>query len=160
MGAGKTTLGKSLALVLELPFVDLDELLVQTEGRSIPEIFKQDGEPYFRDLESRILQRTLDFEAVIATGGGIVGREENCVFLKTHGTVIYVYADVQTQFQRTKNDTNRPMLSNDDRFARLTDLFSKRDPLYRKISTIIIDSSKGTVHECVQMLQNSLAKVG
>ncbi|MCR5536042.1 MAG: shikimate kinase [Succinivibrio sp.] len=156
MGAGKTTLGKSLALVLELPFVDLDELLVKQEGRSIPEIFREDGEPYFRDLETRILKETAAYEAVIATGGGVVGREENRTFLQEHGEVIYVYADVQTQFLRTQYDNNRPMLKSDDRKARLEDLFSTRDPLYRKISTIIIDSSKGSIHECVQSLLKQL----
>ncbi len=159
MGAGKTTLGKSLALVLELPFIDLDELLIQTDGRSIPEIFRQEGEPFFRDLESRILQSTLSYQAVIATGGGVVGRPENRLFLQEHGLVIYVYADVDTQFLRTQNDTNRPMLDSADRRRRLADLFSQRDPLYRRISTIMVDSGGGSIHECVQSLQQRLSQL-
>ena len=156
MGAGKSTAGKALALVLGMPFVDLDEELVRAAGRSIPEIFKTDGETGFRDLETATLKRSLEWQAVIATGGGVVMREENRAFLKAHGVVCYLYAPVDVQYQRTASDRGRPMLNAPDRLARLKEIFIKRDPLYRECAHLMVDSSAGSVHDCVRALRRRL----
>lgn len=156
MGAGKSTIGRALALVMGKPFLDLDEEIVRKEGCSIPEIFKKGGEDSFRIIETRTLKDCLSFSAVIATGGGIVMREENLELLKDNGMVIYLYASVDVQYERTLNDNNRPMINTDDRRSRLEDIFSLRDPLYRKISDVIIDSGLSSVHECVTQITKLL----
>lgn len=158
MGAGKSTIGKALALVLEKPFVDLDEEIVKNQGCTIPQIFAQGGEESFRKIETKTLADVLDYKAVIATGGGIVTRAENLPLLADNGFVIYLYAPVDVQYERTLHDNNRPMIDSADRRSRLEDIFSLRDPLYRKISDVIIDSGTCGVHECVTQIAQSIKK--
>ena len=158
MGAGKTSVGRSLALVLQKPFIDLDERIVMKSGMSIPEIFKKEGEAGFRTRETAALEDSLNFEAVIATGGGVVVTPKNLGILKDGGVVVYLRADVDTQYQRTLHDLNRPMIATDDPLARLKSIFKYRDPLYRSVADLIIDSGKMSVRECVSELKKKLTE--
>ncbi len=153
MGSGKSTLGKALALVLGRPFLDLDEEIVRYDGRTIPEIFKDDGEAGFRKIETEVLRRSLAYKAVIATGGGVVMRDENLSLLSENGLVCYLNCAVDVQYQRTLRDNGRPMIDTDDRRTRLEEIFKLRDPLYRKISDITVDSGAQSIHECVEELK-------
>ncbi len=157
MGAGKSTIGKALALVLEKPFLDLDEEIVRQSAMSIPEIFEKESEKGFRRREHEALVSVLRYSAVIATGGGVVVTPENLEVMKKSGFVCYLIADVETQYLRTSRDNNRPMLATDDRKKRLSDIFCVRDPLYRSVCNAIIDSGRNSVHECVEQLKKILA---
>ncbi len=159
MGAGKTSVGKSLALVLELPFIDVDEEIVRTQCRSIPEIFSEDGESGFRKIETEVLKKLCAYEAVISTGGGVVVTPENLQILSHSGTVVFLYADVETQFKRTCHDKNRPLIQVEDPKLRLKQLFDVRRPLYEKVSDITVDTCSLSVHGCVEHIRSSLAKV-
>ena len=159
MGCGKTTIGKSFALISSRPFIDLDEEIVSFCKTSIPEIFKNEGESGFRKQETLALKRSLSYEAVIATGGGIVVTKENLDLLKNNGLVVYLYADVETQYQRTLNDNGRPMIYAEDRKQRLSEIFNYRKPLFESVADITIDSGAHSVHECIEMIQSKLEEL-
>lgn len=114
MGTGKSTVGATLASRLDYSFIDLDEEIVQRDGRSIPDIFAQDGEAYFRDAESRALADLMNKEhVIIATGGGCVLREANCKVMQERGFVVQLTAELDTIVHRVKGDHNRPLLQGD-----------------------------------------------
>lgn len=159
MGAGKSTLGKALALLMNKAFLDLDELIIKNAGMSIPDIFAKEEERGFRKRETEALRESLHYEAVIATGGGIVVIPENLDILKQNGVVIYLRPDVETQFQRTKRDDGRPMLYAEDRRARLQEIFEYRDPLYKSIADLCVDSGKNDVRSCVEQIKAALKEV-
>lgn len=152
MGCGKSSIGKALALMMEKPFVDMDELIVQQAGMSIPDIFAKEQEAGFRRRETEVVKLSLKYEAVIATGGGVVVTPENLPILAQNGTVVYLRADVDTQYQRTRKDNNRPMIYADDRRKRLQEIFDFRDPLYKSIADITVDSGKNSIHDCVETI--------
>ncbi len=158
MGAGKTTIGKALALMLQKPFLDLDELIAETAGMSIPDIFAKEEEKGFRQRETQALKDGLRYEAVIATGGGIVVTAENLELLKQSGLVVYLRPDVETQYQRTKKDNGRPMLYADDRRARVESIFAFRDPLYSSIADFVVDSGSHDIHNCVELIRAELGE--
>ncbi len=158
MGAGKTSIGKSLALVTQLPFIDIDEEIVRTCNKDIPSIFADEGEKVFRRIESETLQKYSSYEAVIATGGGIVVTPRNLEIMKDNGVVVYLYADVDTQYLRTSHDENRPMLKVDDKKQRLSSLFSVRQPLYESIMTFSVDTGVNNIRQCVDIIKAKLTE--
>jgi len=134
-GTGKSTIGKTLARNLRLPFIDLDRVIETDAGMSIPQIMEQQGESAFRDLESTALSNlATENESVIALGGGALLREENRTFAESHGRIILLMADVETLFQRIKeNPSKRPLLAGDLR-EKLTSLLEKRGEHYSSFS--------------------------
>ena len=135
MGSGKTTTGQALAKLLSVPFVDLDEQIVQTAGHSINEIFKTKGEPYFRQLEADVLRKVSGSSGqVVATGGGIVINSENRAKLKSTGFVIYLKTGINTLWDRVKTKKDRPLLATADPKQTFTELFQFRAPLYAESS--------------------------
>ena len=158
MGSGKSTVGKSLALILSKPFIDLDEEIVFRNKKNIPKIFEEEGESGFRLKETQALKSVLDKSAVIATGGGIVVTKENLDLLANNGLVIYLSADVTLQYERTLHDNGRPMIYADDRKKRLEDLFRLRKPLYEQIADITIDTGSYDVKGCVIKIKDLLCK--
>ena len=159
MGAGKSTIGKSLALVTQKAFLDIDEEIVRFAKRSIPTIFQEDGESVFRQIETQVLKNCLKYDAIIATGGGIIGKEENRAILKENGLVIYLHASVETQYLRTLKDNGRPMIAVDDRRAKLNEIFIVRYPLYKEVADLEIDTNTHTVHECVEQIKAKLKEM-
>lgn len=143
MGAGKSTIGRYLAELLNKQFKDSDHEIEKRTGASIPLIFEIEGESGFRTRESTMLQELADEEgAVIATGGGIVLLEENREILKEKGLVVYLHASIDILYQRTRRDRNRPLLNDGDRRAKLEEIMLTRDPLYREVATLIIETDK------------------
>jgi shikimate kinase len=142
MGSGKTTVGRMLARRRRLPFYDSDHEIESRTGVKIPTIFEIEGEEGFRERETEtIIELCQKRGIVLATGGGAILRAENRVALTQNGTVIYLRASVEDLYQRTRRDPNRPLLQVADPLAKLAELYAVRDPLYRSIASITIETS-------------------
>ncbi|NBO10242.1 MAG: shikimate kinase AroK [Methylophilaceae bacterium] len=154
MGAGKTTVGKHLAKSLEMDFYDTDQEIEKRTGVRIPTIFEMEGEAGFRKREVLMIDELTQMpNIVLATGGGAVLNAENRQHLATRGTVIYLRASVQDLYLRTRFDRNRPLLQNTNAQAKLEQLFSERDPLYREVAHHIVDTGNQPVANIVQKIE-------
>ena len=141
MGAGKTTIGKLLADELGLEFVDVDREIEARSGVDIPWIFDREGEAGFRVRESAALAELSQLDRVlISTGGGAILSADNRRMMAATGTVIYLHTSVDEQVRRTGRDRKRPLLQNDDPARVLAELMGIREPLYREIADIIVDT--------------------
>jgi len=157
MGAGKTTVGRALAKKLNKLFIDSDHEIEARTGASIPLIFEIEGEASFRQREAEVIRDlTARQNIVLATGGGAILDPDNRTFLKSRGTVIYLRASVHHILQRTSRDKNRPLLQTADPRRRLEELSRQRDPLYREIADIIIDTGRPNVQFLVQSILSQL----
>ena len=140
MGSGKTTVGRVLADFLGCPFYDLDDLVVKKAGKSIPDIFAQDGEPAFRELEAQVLRQTVgkyaESTAVLALGGGAVLAPASAALLQGKTTCIYLRATLDTLLQRLAGETAGRPLADDAMAPRL----AEREPIYEKTAHVIIDT--------------------
>jgi shikimate kinase len=149
MGAGKTTLGKSLAQRLRREFFDTDKVLVERTGVPVATIFEIEGEPGFRRREALTLaELAARHDCVIATGGGIVLAPENRERMRASGTVIYLRARLESLWERTRHDTSRPLLATPDPRGTLERLLEERDPLYRDAAHLVVETgsqSAGTL---------------
>ncbi len=160
MGAGKTTVGKKLAEVLEIPLVDTDDLIEDKIGMKISEIFARHGEEYFRELEEQIVEEVSRLHShIIVTGGGVVLREKNMRNLKRGGVVIYLHASPEVIYERIKNQTHRPLLQVDDPLAKIRELMDFRAPYYAN-HDFTVDTSSLTVDEVVEEILMTLRKKG
>lgn len=143
MGAGKTTVGRRLAHMLGLDFIDSDAAIIERTGVDIATIFDIEGEDGFRDRESRLLEElTARQGIVLATGGGSVLREANRALLRTRGHVVYLTVPLELQLRRTRRDRKRPLLQTANPRARLEQLNRERDPLYRETAHQIVDTQR------------------
>mgnify|MGYP000609648586 FL=1 len=141
MGAGKTTIGRQLARTLKIPFYDSDKAIEERTGVDIPTIFEFEGEEGFRNREQKMLQQLTEIKGIVmATGGGAVLREENRKLLSENGFVIYLHCDVDKLLERTRRDSQRPLLNTQDPKERLETLFEQRKPLYTSIADFTIDT--------------------
>lgn len=159
MGAGKTTVGKLLAQDLGLDFKDADEELELQTGVDIGWIFDVEGEDGLRRRESEIIDQLSRMSSVvIATGGGAANSSENRHILSTRGSVIYLNTPLSLQYERTRHDQSRPLLRNGNRQEILANLHAERDPLYREIADLVIDTgnknSKAIVKEITERLNH------
>ena len=146
MGAGKSTIGKLLAAKLNLAFIDTDTVIEDRSGADIPWIFDVEGEEGFRARETAVISDLkADSGLVIATGGGIVLRDENRKLLKQLGTVLYITADIDQLFERTSKDKKRPLLQVEDPKSRIRELLEQREGLYESAADHkIVTDSRGT----------------
>lgn len=151
MGVGKSTVGRLLARRLKRSFIDLDEQIIVRAGQTIPQIFAAVGEPGFRVLETEVLSDNAACRsAVVATGGGIVGRPENWQLMRSAGTIVYLHADWPTLQQRLVDLSQRP-LAQDGANAQLQALWRQRLPLYRQ-ADFVIDTQNLTAMQVVETL--------
>ena len=138
-GSGKSTVGRQLARRLQLPFIDADHWVEQHLGCSIREYFEREGEAGFRDFEQQALADiTAGGPAVVATGGGAILRPANRDRLRDRARVFYLFATPEEVYRRLRHDQNRPLLQVDDPLARLRELFTQRDALYRETAHDVI----------------------
>lgn len=158
MGAGKTTVGKVLSEKTGLPVYDSDEFIVEQEKRSIEEIFKVEGEVYFREAESRALQSLPTKNAIITTGGGIILKKENRKFMKKNGTVLFLYCRPDVVFERLREDDSRPLLAG-NKMKEINSRLQARLPLYKE-ADYTIDTSSLTIDETVQKIITIVTKNG
>jgi len=157
MGAGKTSVGKLLAKRLNKTFYDSDRELERSTGVKIPLIFEIEGESGFRARESRLLADLVcRSNIVLATGGGAVLSHENRKLLVGHGFVIYLRAAVDDLWRRTRHDKNRPLLQTGDALNKLHELFIERDPLYREVADIIVDTGSQSLGSLVNKVEQVL----
>jgi shikimate kinase len=142
MGAGKSTIGRSLASLLHMPFFDSDHEIEVRTGASVTLIFEIEGEPGFRQREAGIIEElTRGENIVLATGGGVVLMPDNRRHLRERGTVVYLQASLDTLLERTRHDRDRPLLQTDDREGVLKRLLAQRDPLYRDVAHIVVETT-------------------
>lgn len=158
MGAGKSTLGRLLARRLKLRFVDCD---IEIEGRcgvSIPLIFELEGEAGFRARESQALEDLTALQnIVLATGGGAVLDAANRRRLAAGGTVVYLCAAPEALYERIRHDRNRPLLATGEPLARLRELYVKRDPLYREVAHLVVETGRQSVQALARTILEQLA---
>ena len=158
MGAGKTTVGRVLARRLKLRFLDSDQELERRCGVKIPVVFEIEGEAGFRMRETAVIGELTQLHGIVlATGGGVVGAEENRRLLAATGTVVYLHAQPEDLYERVRHDRNRPLLATADPQGRLRQLYGERDPLYRSIADIVIDTGKQGV---AALARDLLGKLG
>ncbi|WP_349407770.1 shikimate kinase [Pseudalkalibacillus sp. SCS-8] len=131
MGAGKTTIGKALAERMKVEVIDLDDYIEEKHNMDIPSIFQQKGESYFRDEEQQALEEVPKHDVIITTGGGAVLREANRAYMKEHGYIINLEADVETIYERISERDNRPLAKGKSK-AEMAQLLEKRQPFYRE----------------------------
>lgn len=161
MGAGKTSVGRTLAKRLRKSFYDMDQEIERSTGVKVPLIFEIEGEAGFRARESKALANLVQHkDIVLATGGGAVLSEHNRRLLSEHGTVIYLRAAPRDLWQRTRHDKNRPLLQTDDPLAKLQELFEQRDPLYREVADIVVDTGSQSVGLLTHKLELRLKRLG
>jgi shikimate kinase len=142
MGAGKSSVGRTLARMTGLPRFDTDEMVAARFGLTIPEIFDKHGEEKFRDAETEALTELRNQgQAIVVTGGGIVLRQQNVVLLRELGTTIYLAADEETLFARISRRPTRPLLQTADPRATLKQLLEARLPLYHQMADVEVDTS-------------------
>jgi len=158
MGAGKTTVGRVLARRLKLRFLDSDQEIERRCGVKIPVIFEIEGEAGFRGREAAVLGELAQLRGIVlATGGGVVGAKQNRQLLAASGTVVYLHAQPDDLYERVRHDRNRPLLATADPLARLRALYAERDPLYRSIADVVIDTGKQGV---AALARDLLGKLG
>lgn len=157
MGAGKTTLGKSLAKRLARPFVDSDQEVEKRTGVPVRTIFDLEGEEGFRKREAQAIAELASQDGmVIATGGGAVLNPDNRRCLNASGFVVYLNASPGVLFSRLRHDKTRPLLQVPDPLARLESLFAQRDPLYREVADLVIDCSRNNPGAALQAILREL----
>lgn len=157
MGAGKSTIGRLLAKELRLPFKDSDKEIEQRTGANIPWIFDVEGEQGFREREQSAIAELCELDGIVlATGGGAVMRAENRQALRNGGRVVYLHTSVAQQLGRTARDRNRPLLRGSNPAKVLADLMAIRDPLYRQIADLVIETDERPPRMVVQEILESL----
>ncbi len=157
MGAGKTTIGRLLARRLKRPFYDSDHEVERRCGVGIPVIFEIEGEAGFRARESQAIGELTALEGIVlATGGGAVLDPENRRRLGARGTVVYLHAAPAALCERVRHDRNRPLLATADPLAKLEALYAQRDPLYREIADVVIETGQQSVTALARQLLERL----
>lgn len=157
MGCGKSTIGIALSYKLHMPFVDLDNWLEHRTGRAIKDIFAEDGEAGFRELEHQIVEEVSAWKGfIISTGGGVVLREDNMELLSKNALVIFINRPVEDIVKRV-NTQKRPLLAGPDGKQRLFRLKEERYPLYRQYADMEV-VNRGSFHEGVQNVYRAVRR--
>ena len=161
MGAGKSSIGRRLSKLLDLPFFDTDQAIRERAGVAIDFIFEKEGEAGFRVREERVLAELLTgVHAVIATGGGIVLRPQNREAMKLHGRVVFLETGIEWQLARTRLGTHRPLLDTPDPRGQLEKLHAERINLYRQAADITVNTDGRRVAAVASSIADALARTG
>ncbi|MDD3339173.1 MAG: shikimate kinase [Lachnospiraceae bacterium] len=156
MGCGKSTIAAALGHLLGMACMEMDQQIVEQEGRSIADIFADQGEAYFRSVETDLLRSFSDRAGVIVScGGGVPLREENIHIMKENGLVVFLNADAEIIYGRVKDSTDRPILNGHMNVEYIGELMDKRRPWYEKAADVCITvGHKSTMDVCVEILEN------
>lgn len=138
MGSGKTRVGKRLAQDYDLPFIDVDRVIMKKMNLSISEIFQRFGEPFYRALETLVIKELINDKErkVISLGSGLPVQEQNQKYLKQLGTIVYLKGSLETLKKRLETGSNNPLLEGDDKEEKIKKLLKQRDPIYSKFADI------------------------
>jgi shikimate kinase len=153
MGAGKTTVGQALAHRLGWSYCDSDAQVMAATGRSVPQLFAEQGEASFRAEESRVLAEALsgDEPVVVSAAGGVVLSDANRALLASSGIVVWLRADPELLIQRVGTGRGRPLLDGDPA-SRVVQLYEVRRPLYESVAAVIVDVDDRTAAEVVEQI--------
>jgi shikimate kinase len=152
MGTGKTTVGRLLAEQLNFEFLDTDEQIEINTGKKISEIFAEQGEPMFRELERQLVEELAHrTQTVISTGGGLPVNPANLASLKTHALVVCLWASPEKILDRVRNQDHRPLLKDPDPLAKIRALLTAREPFYRQ-ADVLINTELRSLREVAQQV--------
>ena len=158
MGAGKSAVGRHLARTLHLTFVDSDDEVESRTGVDIAFIFEKEGEEGFRKREAAAIDDLTKMDVIVlATGGGAVIDADTRSHLGGRGLVVYLYTTVDQQVSRTKKGRERPLLESGDRHGILEELLQQRDPLYREIADLVVETDGRKVHSVASEIIESVS---
>lgn len=158
MGCGKSTVGKRLAPMLGCRFIDMDHYIEQQAGKSVSEIFAEEGEAAFRAMEYAACETLGKTDGlVIATGGGAVLRQENVQALRQNGTIVWLRVTPETVLKRLAGDRTRPLLMRSDKEAAVRDLMAQREPLYRAAADLVVEGD-GDALSATQAVRKALTR--
>jgi shikimate kinase len=153
MGTGKSSVGRLVADTLHFTFLDTDDVIEARAGKSITDIFAQEGEPAFRQMECRIVEELIRRErTVIATGGGLPVNPANLTSLKTHALVVCLWASPEKIFERVRHQTHRPLLHDPDPLGKIRSLLAAREPFYHQADVLVnteMRSLKEVAHQVI-----------
>ena len=157
--AGKTSISEYLKTLFAMDVIEMDQIIAEREGMSIPDIFEVHGEQYFRDLETNLLiEMQSRKNVVISCGGGTPLRECNVVEMKKNGRVVLLTASPETIFDRVKDSHDRPVIENNKNVPFIADLMEKRRAKYEAAADIIINTDgKSLIEVCEELVQQLLA---
>lgn len=154
MGAGKSSVGRIVAEQLGFEFVDTDEMIETRTGKSITQIFAQDGEAHFRDLEYAVIEQlSQSSNLVISTGGGLPTRQANIDSLKTHALVVCLWCSAERIWERVRTQAHRPLLQTPDPQAKIRELLAARAPFYRQADVLLNTENRSQRQVCQQVIQ-------
>ena len=146
MGAGKSAVGRQLARILHLAFIDSDDEIESRTGVDIPFIFEKEGEEGFRSREAKVIDELTQRDGIVlATGGGAILDPKSRSHLGARGFVIYLHTSVNQQLSRTRKGRERPLLMDGDPGEILEALMAERDPLYREVADLVIETDRRKV---------------
>lgn len=158
MGTGKSSVGQLAAAQLHFTFLDTDHVIESRAGKTIIEIFAEQGEPAFRELERKIVGELVGRKrTVISTGGGLPVNLENLASLKTHSLVVCLWASPEKIWERVRNQTHRPLLKEADPLAKIRKLLDERAPYYRQADVLLnteMRSLKDVAQQVVHQFQH------
>lgn len=158
MGTGKSSVGQLAAAQLHFTFLDTDHVIEARAGKTISEIFTEQGEPAFRELERKIVgELVVRKRTVIATGGGLPVNPENLASLKTHSLIVCLWASPEKIWERVRNQSHRPLLKETDPLAKIRRLLEERAPYYRQADVLLnteMRSLKDVAQQVIHQFQH------
>lgn len=157
MGAGKTAVGRALAVRLGVPFIDSDAEIVKAANMSIAEIFARDGEEFFRSKESQVIERLLENErCILSTGGGAYLAQGNRQMISDSGIAVWLDADVDLLWNRVKHKDTRPLLRTPDPRQTLHEIFEARVPLYAQAEVPVKAAPEYSIEKMAERVRDAL----
>ena len=158
MGTGKTSIGRRLSMQLRMRYVDTDDVIERDSGRRISDIFSEDGEPVFRELESEAVRKVSKLENhIISTGGGVVLKEANMVELRRNGIIFCLTATAEEIYQRVRHQSHRPLLQTPDALTKIRSMLEDRHPYYAK-ADYMVETTGRSFGEVMAYIKRVFAK--
>jgi shikimate kinase len=152
MGTGKTSVGRLVAEQLHFEYLDTDDVIQSSTGRTITDIFSKDGEPAFRALEEKVVEQlAARAKTVIATGGGLPVNPKNLASLKSHALVVSLWSSPEKIWERVRHQNHRPLLHDENPQARIRELLAAREPFYKQ-ADVLLNTELRSIREVAQQV--------